>query len=86
MRVVKLEQRECRGCNLRGWAGDDIYEDGVFNYNGNLVIELRVLYELREAFRTGTPISTWVRRFLKPRSNDIRWLGASEENRILASR
>lgn len=83
---MRLEERECRGCNLKGWAGDNIYEDGVFNYNGNVVIELRVLYQLRRAVRAGTPVSTWVRTFLQPRVDDIRWLKASAENRILASR
>ncbi|CAN0318702.1 unnamed protein product, partial [Scytosiphon promiscuus] len=57
LRVVKLEQKVCNDCSTRGWAGDDIYEDGVFNYNGNVVIELRVLYQLRRAVRAGHPIS-----------------------------
>ncbi|CAM9175839.1 unnamed protein product [Scytosiphon promiscuus] len=85
VRLVKLERRECRGCNLGGWAGDDIYEDGVFNYNGKLVIEVRILYQLRRAVRAGVQVQAWVRIFLQPRLDDIRWL-ASKRNRILASR
>ncbi|CAN0349294.1 unnamed protein product, partial [Hapterophycus canaliculatus] len=71
LRVVKLEQKVCNDCSSRGWAGDDIYEDGVFNYNGNVVIELRVLYQLRRAVRAGHPISTWARTFLQPRVDDM---------------
>lgn len=86
LRVVKIERKECRGCNLRGWAGDDIYEDGVFNYNNNVVIELRLLYEIRRAFTSGTPISTWIKTFLAPLADSLAWLDASDANRILASR
>ncbi|CAN0372978.1 unnamed protein product, partial [Ectocarpus fasciculatus] len=86
LRVVKLERRECRVCNLRGWAGDDIYEDGVFNFNNNVVIEVRLLYDIRRAFSSGTPISTWIKTFLAPLGDSLAWLDASESNRILASR
>ncbi|CAN0272458.1 unnamed protein product, partial [Scytosiphon promiscuus] len=39
LRIIKLEERECKGCMPRGGAGDGIQEDGVFEYNGNVVIE-----------------------------------------------
>ena len=83
LRVVTVERKQCPTCNLRGWAGDDIYEDGVFNYNGNVVIELRVRYQVRTAFRAGTPVSTWVKIFLSSSSGDVTWL---KQNPILASR
>ena len=74
VRKVKVEQKVCTPCRLQVWAGDDIYEDGVFNYNGRLMIELRVLYQLRVAFHTGTPISSWVGNFLGRRMYDLDWL------------
>lgn len=86
MREVKLAQRECRGCSLRGRAGDDIYEDGVFNHNGSVVIELRVLYQLREVVRTGTPISTVDAHLPGTSEQIIRWLRASDDDRVSASR
>lgn len=58
VRVVILERKECRGCNLKRWAGDHFREDGMFNFNGNVAIELPVLYQLRQAFRNGTPLTT----------------------------
>jgi hypothetical protein len=83
LRVVTVERKQCLTCNLRGWAGDDIYEDGVFNYNGNVIIELSILYQIRRVFRAGTPVSTWVKTFLSSRSDDDTWL---KQNPILASR
>lgn len=86
LRVVKVERKDCKRCNLTGWAGDDIYEDGVFNYNNNVVLELPLLYAIRRVVSAGTPVSTWVRTFLKALLDDLTWLDASEETRALASR
>lgn len=86
LRVVKVERKECKACRTRGWAGDDIYEDGVFNYNGNVVVELRLLYTIRAVVKAGTPVSTWAKTFLGELINDMDWLEASEDNRVLASR
>jgi len=86
VRVVSMEQKECRRCKLKGWAGDDIYRDGVFNFNGTFVVELRVLYRLRQAVCAGTPVSTWVKTFLRPLLEDMEWTDASDENRSLAKR
>ncbi|CAN0357126.1 unnamed protein product [Ectocarpus sp. 6 AP-2014] len=83
LRIVDVERKKCNTCNLRGWAGDNFLEDGVFNYNENIVVELRVLYQLRLAFRAGTPVSTWLRTFLQPRLDNMDWL---EQNPMLASR
>ncbi|CAN0257207.1 unnamed protein product [Ectocarpus sp. 8 AP-2014] len=83
LRIVDVERKKCNTCNLRGWAGDNFLEDGVFNYNENIVVELRVLYQLRLAFRAGTPVSTWLRTFLQPRLDSMDWL---EQNPMLASR
>lgn len=69
-----VERKMCTACGIRGWAGDDIYEDGVFNYNGKIMIELRVLYQLRTAFRAGTAVFTWWGNFLARRSTDLDWL------------
>lgn len=83
--MVRVERKVCSDskCNLRGWAGDDIYEDGVFNYNGDLVNEWRVLYELRRAVRAGTPVTTWVKTFLEKLPDVPDWL---EANHGLATR
>lgn len=84
--MVKVERKECGRCKLKGWAGDDFQKDGVFNYNGSLVVELRVLYRIREAVCAGTPASTWVKTFLRPLLDNIEWLDASERNSWLGSR
>lgn len=78
MRVVTVERKECRRCNLKGWAGDNIYEDGVFNYNGNVVVELSILYAIRRAVSAGQPVSTWVKIFLEPLLDDMEWLSSEE--------
>lgn len=80
---MAIERVQCPSCGLRGWAGDDFYKEGVFNFNGNVLIELRVLYHLRRAFFAGTPVLTSVKIFLGSRSDDAGWL---RQNSILASR
>lgn len=86
LRVVQLERKVCRRCKLTGWAGDDIYDDGVFNYNNSVVLELPILYTIRRAVSAGTSVSTWAKTFLRRLLDDLTWLDASEENRALASR
>eukprot|EP00903_Cladosiphon_okamuranus_P012692 g11868.t2 len=86
LRVVTIERKRCRRCKLAGWAGDDMYEDGVFNYNNNVVLELPLLYAIRRVVSAGTPVSTWARTFLKRLLDDVRWLDASDQSRALASR
>lgn len=61
-------------CHLRGWADDDTCEDGVFDYDGKVMVELRVLHQLRTACHTGTLISTSVGDFPRRRLHDLDWL------------
>lgn len=84
--MVEVERKGCKRCNVAGWAGDDIYEDGVFNYNNKVVLELPLLYAIRRVVSAGTPVSTWARTFLERLLGDVRWLDASDENRAMASR
>lgn len=84
MRVVKLERKECMGgCSLKGWAGDNYLEEGVFNFNGKVVVELPVLHDIRRSFVTGSPIATWAKNFLQGKRDDIQW---QRDNPVLANR
>lgn len=46
---------------------------GVFNYNNDLLVEMRLLYGSRKAFMGGIPITNFLEDTLDPLRSDRRW-------------
>lgn len=75
----RVANGKTQGCRLRelqvgGMDGRQLEEE-VFNFNGNLVIALTALCQLRGDMRTGTPITTWRKSYLGRRQKDLRQMG-----------
>lgn len=63
------------------WLGGRRHLRGGWSvqFQQQYLIELPLLYTIRRAVSAGTPVTTWVRTFLKALLDDVKWLDASEE-------